>query len=516
MRFGSLFTGIGGFDIAFRDVGMTCAWMVERDAACQSVLARHFPDVPSIHSDVETVGGGNLEPVDLVCGGFPCQDLSIAGRRAGLRGERSGLWWEFHRILGELRPRWCVIENVPGLLSSNGGKDMGAILRALGDLGYGYAYRVLDAQRFGLAQRRKRVFIVGCLGDAARAVEVLLEPEGVRGDLAPGGEAGEEVAGTLGSGFGGRGNDLDGHGAYIPFDTTQLTSVANRSVPRAGDPCHTLNSGAHPPALLVADPICANESRTSSHAGNNPRPRNVVAKGSDVRRLTPTECERLQGFPDGWTEYCRSGGQCDIIGPWEELLAPYLAANEGSWTANGACASCITSAWLDTDLWICRSATIRPVIGAAHVTGWLESMERGVTARATTSHGSDTEIRCNQSGMLRDGPQPPNGGAEDIGLRLRLRLDGPSSPERLSIISTWIRATTRLLTCTFAPGRITVAYTLHWNEPQHRFSKRDCWSLGAASITRASDAARYSQLGNAVAVNVARWIGLRILACLPR
>jgi DNA (cytosine-5)-methyltransferase 1 len=198
----SLFSGAGGMDLGLDRAGITAVAHCEIDPKAQSVLRRHWPDVPVI-SDVREVTS-DVGRVDLVHGGFPCQDISVAGNRAGLAGDRSGLWWEFHRILGELRPRWCVIENVAGLLSSNGGRDLGAILGALGELGYGYAYRVLDARHFGVPQRRRRVFIVGHLGGRG-AAEVLLEPEGVRRDPAPGREAGQEVAGTLGGGSGSRG-----------------------------------------------------------------------------------------------------------------------------------------------------------------------------------------------------------------------------------------------------------------------------------------------------------------------
>src|SRR5579875_134000 len=176
LRYGSLFAGIGGFDLGADRAGWRCAWQVEIDRRCVEVLARHWPEVERF-GDVRAVGAHNLAPVDLICGGFPCQDLSVAGRRAGLAGSRSGLWWEFYRIVAELRPAWVVVENVPGLLSSNRGRDMGTILASLGDLGYGWAYRVLDAQWFGVPQRRRRVFIVGHLGDYS-ATQVLLEPEG--------------------------------------------------------------------------------------------------------------------------------------------------------------------------------------------------------------------------------------------------------------------------------------------------------------------------------------------------
>jgi DNA (cytosine-5)-methyltransferase 1 len=180
MKYGSLFSGIGGFDRGFDLAGMDCAWQVEQDPACLRVLSHHWPDVTKL-SDVRLVNEKTVQPVDLICGGFPCQDLSVAGKRAGLSGERSGLWHEFHRILAELRPGWCVIENVPGLLSSNGGRDFAVILRGLVELGYGVTWRVLDAQYFGVPQRRRRVFIVGSLG-SGRSAEVLFEREGLFGD----------------------------------------------------------------------------------------------------------------------------------------------------------------------------------------------------------------------------------------------------------------------------------------------------------------------------------------------
>lgn len=257
MRVGSLFAGIGGFDEGFRRAGMTTVWMVEIDPWCRRVLARHFPEA-QLYEDVRTVGRDELEPVDLICGGFPCQDLSVAGRRAGLAGERSRLFFEFARILDELRPRWVVIENVPGLLSSNGGRDMGTVLGALAELGYGYAYRVLDAQYFGVAQRRRRVFIVGCLGDWRSATEVLFEPESCERDTPPRRTAGRVAAALPASGAG-----------------TSRTGNERTEV-----------------SFLVAQTLLGKANSSHDHT------REMFGA---VRRLTPRECERLQGFPDDWT-----------------------------------------------------------------------------------------------------------------------------------------------------------------------------------------------------------------------
>lgn len=129
LTFGSLFSGIGGFDAGFEQAGLHCEWQCENDKYARAVLERHFT-VPIIE-DVKDVNSKTVKPVDIICGGFPCQDISIAGSRKGLAGERSGLWFEFHRILSDLKPRWVVIENVPGLLSSNGGKDFAIVLHGL-------------------------------------------------------------------------------------------------------------------------------------------------------------------------------------------------------------------------------------------------------------------------------------------------------------------------------------------------------------------------------------------------
>lgn len=204
----SLFDGIGGFPLAFERAGATTVATVEIDTAAAAVSGRHFPDATHF-DDVTKVTGDDLRAVGFVpdrgviTAGWPCQDLSVAGRRAGLAGERSGLWWEVVRILSETGSRWFVGENVPGLLSSNGGRDMGAVVGALGGLGYGFAYRVLDAQWFGVPQRRRRVFFVGHLGvPFTAAAEVLFECEGGAGDFAAGGEAGPTVAGAARAGVG--------------------------------------------------------------------------------------------------------------------------------------------------------------------------------------------------------------------------------------------------------------------------------------------------------------------------
>jgi len=175
----SLFAGVGGFDLALERAGVKVVASVEIDKKAQSVLKKHFPN-STIFDDVTGVTGEQLraagfEPsTGIITGGFPCQDLSVAGKRAGLAGKRSGLFWEICRILDETRSQTVILENVPGLLSSNQGRDMAVVIEALVERGYRVGWRVLDAQYFGVPQRRKRVFIVATLGKEGRSPEEIL------------------------------------------------------------------------------------------------------------------------------------------------------------------------------------------------------------------------------------------------------------------------------------------------------------------------------------------------------
>ena len=151
---GSLFAGIGGFDLAFQREGYEIAWQVEIDEYCNRVLAKHWPHV-SRFGDVRDCGLHNLEPVDVITGGFPCQDLSVAGRQEGLNGERSALWWEMHRVIGELRPRFAVVENVPNLFN----RGIDRVCGSLAEIGYDAEWHVISAADVGAPHLRKRVWL---------------------------------------------------------------------------------------------------------------------------------------------------------------------------------------------------------------------------------------------------------------------------------------------------------------------------------------------------------------------
>jgi len=182
MKVASFFSGIGGFDLGFERSGMEIIFQCEKDPFCQSVLQKHWPKIP-LKKDINELNPEDIPSSELWCGGFPCQDLSSAnqGKRLGLNGKRSGLFYKFADLIASQkpRPRWLVIENVPGLLNSSNGEDFRIVLSKLDELGYGVSWRVLDAKYFGTSQRRRRVFIVGSLGNLCSA-EVLFEPGGTR------------------------------------------------------------------------------------------------------------------------------------------------------------------------------------------------------------------------------------------------------------------------------------------------------------------------------------------------
>ena len=204
----SLFAGVGGFDLAMTRNGVKVVATVEIDKKCNEVLAHHFPEAKQF-TDVQQITGKDLldvgfDPTNgIITGGFPCQDLSVAGKRAGLAGERSGLFWEIRRLVEETQTEWFVLENVLGLLSSNGGKDFGVVLREMANLGYSLGWRVLDAQYFGVPQRRRRVFIVGSRsGGSERIGKVLFERQGVRRNLTSSQQTGQDSTASTPRSFG--------------------------------------------------------------------------------------------------------------------------------------------------------------------------------------------------------------------------------------------------------------------------------------------------------------------------
>lgn len=216
-RFGSVCSGIEAASCAWHPLGWRTAFVSEIEPFPSAVLAHHYPSVPNL-GDMTNFKEWPDAAIDLLVGGTPCQSFSVAGLRKGLADPRGNLMLTYLAIAERYAPRWLVWENVPGVLSSNGGRDFGTFLGGLAELGYGFAYRVLDAQFFGMAQRRRRVFVVGHLGDWRRAAAVLFERESLLGHPAPSRETRQGIAPTLSArtrGGGGLGTDFECDGGLI-------------------------------------------------------------------------------------------------------------------------------------------------------------------------------------------------------------------------------------------------------------------------------------------------------------
>lgn len=506
MKVGSLFTGIGGFDLGFERAGFELAWSAEIDKAASGVLAKHWPGVWN-YGDVKAVMDG-VPAVDVICGGFPCQDLSVAGHRAGLAGERSGLWFEFHRVLRELRPRYCVIENVPGLLSSNGGADFAVILRGLVELGYRVSWRALDAQYFGLAQRRKRVFIVGSLGDG-RSAEVLFEREGVRGHPPSRGEAGQGTSRDLAPSLAASGRGTARAGESRGQDPLIISGRGREDglsdeIEEGLSPALRAGNGGSSRAQIVFDPNAASglaenqrgELRTSAISAQltsgggkpgqgygavyMPHVALTQAVSGGVRRLTPTECLRLQGFPDSWHEIQWSHANADEADAIEILRSLWRSTH--TWTREG---------------WGLRKppTLLTPEVLLAGVHGgWLSwAVARECATRAREVQGQDAW----PEGFMR---------------RLQEVAEHRPSPYRRESFEQLARELGRLLSqlpLTEAQASKAVLHPGLWAKASAEWPVRYARPTQEARHPLA-DTHRYKQLGNAVAVPVAEWIARRI------
>ena len=348
MRVLSLFSGVGGFDMGLEAAGITTVFQCELDKNCRQTLDHHWPDIPK-WDDVSTLTGqyilDHCDGVDVVAWGSPCQDLSVAGKRAGLTGERSGLFHQGIRIIKELRelsngkyPTWSIWENVTGALSSNNGADFGEVLYEMDEAGACFSeWSMLDAQYFGVPQRRRRVFVISCFDSAIAARcpdQILTVGQGRGGDSTASKPSRQDAAFKASESVGTSSQWAAGENA----DGVLTTSVTSKWHKGAGGPSGseyynlvvepllsfdtqfgsnanvfenlspTLKSSQQSPSVMM--PFTP-----SSHAGYSDGVGTLRANGGDlgggsetllvqqtqVRRLTPTECERLMGWPDNHT-----------------------------------------------------------------------------------------------------------------------------------------------------------------------------------------------------------------------
>jgi len=426
MRYGSVCSGIEAATMAWHQLGWTPQWFSEIEPFPSAVLQHHYPNVPNL-GDMTKIHSNpifNETTIDVLVGGTPCQSFSVAGLRKGMEDPRGNLALEFCRLAFKAKPKWLVWENVPGVLSSNGGKDFASLLGALGELGYGFAYRVLDAQHFGVPQRRRRVFLVGYLGDWRPAAAVLFESESllgyntksrskgqkvtreVEGSIVNDSESGEwwdggqtaaslttrchdqympdkghfsaviqksetsaicfKVRGGVSENSGEQGG-VPGKSAgkgYLGSEEKSFTiatspdqwlfedkksnavfALAENTIGRQplnggngdgfteGGPMYTLNaSGVHGVAVDMYN-MSINEqtSQTLSSSASDINHTGGTITNSRVRRLTPVECERLQGFPDNFSNIPYRNKDESPDGPRYKALGNSMAVPVMKW-----------------------------------------------------------------------------------------------------------------------------------------------------------------------------------------
>ena len=380
LKYGSVCSGVEAATVAWHDLGFEPQWFSEIEPFPSAVLQHHYPEIPNHGDMTKFKEWNNDKTIDLLVGGTPCQSFSVAGLRKGLSDPRGNLMLTYLAMAEQLKPRWLVWENVPGVLSSNGGRDFATFLTAMGKIGYGFAYRVLDAQYFGVPQRRRRVFVVGCLGDWRSAASVLFESESLSGNPAPSREERQKVAPTVGTGppysrtgnsrvetdalvftpssiagykegvgtLRAQGGDIGGGSENLAVTYALPGNWIGRKPENGGNqvepfldlsPCQTATDvhavvyehHAQDSRVKELPEVCSTVTAKYGTGGGN-MPIVAVATGettlSDVtmsltasygqggadlatkpmictnivRRMTPKECERLQGFPDNYSQ----------------------------------------------------------------------------------------------------------------------------------------------------------------------------------------------------------------------
>lgn len=614
--FGSVCSGIEAASVAWKPLGWDCAFMSEIEAFPRAVLQHHYPEVP-LHGDFTTIRAGEYRPIQLLVGGTPCQSFSVAGLRGGLDDDRGNLALEYLSLADRLRPRWLVWENVPGVLSSNGGRDFGAILGGMVELGYGFAYRVLDAQFFGVAQRRRRVFVVGYAGDWRRAAAVLFERHSLQGHPAPRREAREGSAGGVAHSLRAGGFDAseDGTGRGTPLVPVHAFDARQSDVIQYGDMTGPLDTDGHTmgvlafsaqddggdaardlsptlrsgatyganggvmPAIAFAlrgreggampeiggDQACALRAASGgssrdyvafsltpesgvdggvqaieapvantitgvSEAGKNGRGLHLLQQ-SGVRRLTPRECERLQGFPEVENTLrilvCRNedekrararsakSSSALLVPEQSEPVAVHVlidlerqvlqlhSLGRSPSSASIAEAASLSRHPLPADAFARLAALTNAIVERAIRTGET-APRQSTTSSSPAASGSVLAPLCGSEidGLASDAERFT--AALSRCSKFITSEAGPDTPSFASILETSACCAAAAMTG-FIPEAMRNACSYELRLTVHQGYTHIPWRKGMAP-----DGPRYKALGNSMAVPVMRWIGERI------
>ena len=482
LTYGSVCSGIEAASVAWHPLGWRASFLSEIDKFPRAVLKHHYPEVPlhgrerrkgetfKAYGDAcgfQTIRAGEYDPIDLLVGGTPCQSFSVAGLRGGLGDERGNLALEYLRLAQRLRPRWLVWENVPGVLSSAGGRDFGAILGGLVELGYGFAYRVLDAQYVrvdgfarAVPQRRRRVFVVGYLGDWRRAAAVLFERESLSGHSAPSRKARERIADSLTVGS----NQCSGRPGDITHDVSPALLSSGRGVERTGE-----TRGQDP---VIAVQAVANPLTARMHKGINTT--------MDEGQTMVAHALRAEGFDaseDG------TGRGTPLV-----PMAYRTSGNCGAW-ATGETTDALTTA---TD------------------------PNHHVLAFSSKDYGNDAaeQVSPTLRAMPHDGSHANGGGQMAVAYSIMPMNSGKDYKARETDVSQPIMAGGPVggnqggdYVATQSVRRLTPT------ECERLQGFPDGWTAipwRGKDADACPDGPRYKALGNSMAVNVMRWIGQRI------
>jgi DNA (cytosine-5)-methyltransferase 1 len=501
MRYLSICSGIEAATVAWHHMGWQPVGFAEIEKFPSQVLAHHYPGTPNF-GDLTKHEEWNIESgaVDLLVGGTPCQAFSVAGLRRGMDDERGQLTLEFVRLAARLRPRWIVWENVPGVLSSAGGRDFGSFLGALGQLGYGYAYRVLDAQFFGVAQRRRRVFFVGYLGDWRPAAAVLFERESLRRNPAPRRQAWEGSAAESGK----RAAISSGSGADVVGAIDCRINAQRAQNAQAGH--------------LVADVVGAIDCNINAHTGQNAGAGHLITAKCITRgegyRYDSETCNLLP------VSVNPSGRQDPVRDPSPAITRSYAKQVDNSFSepSNVVVTSVMSSATAYPINGMCINKELRD----KQMTGTGESNDPMYTLRsagaqhAVAFHENQrAEVTLSDTaGSLKVGGGKPGQGYPAVMQPIAFSAKDHGA-DAASDIAPTLRAMGHAGSHANGGGQMAVATTMQ----VRRLTPVECERLqgfpdGYTDIRPRGkdtpDGPRYKALGNSMAVPVMRWIGERI------
>ena len=495
MKYASVCDGIGAAHAAWQPLGWQCMWTSEIDPFPSAVVEKRwgFTNRGDMTKYKEWPDDDDGTSIDLLVGGTPCQSFSVAGLRKGLSDPRGGLMLTYLEIARRYRPRWVVWENVPGVLSSNGGRDFGSFLGALGDLGFGWAYRVIDAQWFGVAQRRRRVFVVGCAGDATSAAKVLFESESVQRNPAPSRTPRETIAACLGASPASSRSPNVGNGqgnvVAVPPVANPLTARMGKGLNTTCDEGQTAIISFHP----TQDPISNEDGIVHALGTELPaiaiRTAQTSANGHGIAEDVCHTIDRAQGQAVAFAQNTRDevrlvGGDGSIVG----ALAAQPGMKQTSYIAfkesQSGCRVGDVHATLDANNGSRRMQGVMPAVAHTLKGRGFNGSEDG-TGRGTplvpVAFTTEQTPKFSSDRALTITKQSPSGGGQPqcVMASMAVRRLTPRECERLQ---------------GFPDDYTAITYR---KKP-------------------AADGPRYKSLGNSMAVPCMRWIGERIEAAGQR